>query len=154
MQVILSDGSQSVFRRPGTGDPRGALPEIDPRGRDLSAHGCSGAQTRPTGTSSALEPPEHWRRRGGYNLDRFVDGNLTFKVPPDPSIQPGQHGLRLGRHSGGDDRHHAWVSCLCLPERTALALVHFDRLHEALTAVPVPSCKQTSPLSSFSTISP
>lgn len=78
--------------------------------------------------------PRHWRRCGGYNLDRFVSGT-TFFYPQDPRFN-------LARLICGSEGTLAVMSDITLnlvprPVRTALGIVHFDNLYEALAAVPI-----------------
>ncbi len=77
--------------------------------------------------------PRHWRRCGGYNLDRFVDGP-SFHWPRDP-------GFNLAKLISGAEGTLAVITDLTLnlvpiPKMTALAIVHFESLMTALTAVP------------------
>ena len=77
--------------------------------------------------------PRHWRRCGGYNLDRFVDG-ASFRYPRDPRFN-------LAKMISGSEGTLAVMTELKLgvvdlPTRTGLAVVHFDSLHEALSSVP------------------
>ena len=77
--------------------------------------------------------PKHWRRCGGYNLDRFVDG-ASFRYPRDPRFN-------LAKMISGSEGTLAVMTELKLgvvdlPVRTGLAVVHFDSLYEALSSVP------------------
>ena len=77
--------------------------------------------------------PKHWRRCGGYNLDRFVDG-ASFRYPRDPRFN-------LAKMISGSEGTLAVMTELKLgvvdlPTRTGLAVVHFDSLYEALSSVP------------------
>jgi FAD/FMN-containing dehydrogenase/Fe-S oxidoreductase len=78
--------------------------------------------------------PRHWRRCGGYNLDRFVDGGVTFIRTPDPRFN-------LAKLVCGAEGTLAFItdvklSLEPLPTKTALAVVHYDSLYEALSSVP------------------
>ena len=78
--------------------------------------------------------PHHWRRCGGYNLDRFVPDGVTFRWPRD-------HRFNLAKLISGAEGGLAVISdiklnLVPLPTRTALAIVHFDSLYQALSAVP------------------
>lgn len=134
MQVILSDGSSTRF---------------EPQGSDALAQCCkrpglegeiyrrlialvddpSNQSTIRTGT------PRHWRRRGGYNLDRFVDGDLTFKLPRDPRFNLAD--IATGSEGTLAVMTEITLGLVPVPRKTALALVHYDSLHTALTSVPV-----------------
>ena len=77
--------------------------------------------------------PKHWRRCGGYNLDRFVDG-ASFRYPRDPRFN-------LAKMISGSEGTLAVMTELKLgvvdlPTHTGLAVVHFDSLYEALSSVP------------------
>ena len=132
MNVILSDGTTAHFG-PLEADEvarhvqrTGLEGEIYRRIRDLTADPAHREVIR-AGT------PRHWRRCGGYNLDRFVDG-VSFRVPPDPRFN-------LARLVCGGEGTLAVITDVTLdlvpvPARTALAVVHFDDIHTALSAVP------------------
>ncbi len=130
-RVILSDGSLATFGPLETA-------ELEQRRRQAGLEGeiyrCIGdiAQTRAGVIRDGT--PRHWRRCGGYNLDRFVDGT-TFNYPQDPRFN-------LARLICGSEGTLAVITELTLnlvprPPQTALGLVHFDNLYEALAAVPL-----------------
>src|SRR5690606_35261394 len=63
--------------------------------------------------------PRHWRRCGGYNLDRFVPDGVTFRWPRD-------HRFNLAKLISGAEGGLAVISdiklnLVPLPTRTALA---------------------------------
>jgi FAD/FMN-containing dehydrogenase/Fe-S oxidoreductase len=134
MQVILSDGTQACFDalEPATLEERhrrsGLEGEIYRRLTALVQDEANQSIIR-AGT------PRHWRRRGGYNLDRFVDGDLTFKIPRDRRFNLAN--MVCGSEGTLAVMTDITLGLVPLPRRTALALVHFDSLHEALTSVPV-----------------
>ena len=79
--------------------------------------------------------PRHWRRCGGYNLDRFVGEGVSFRNKPD-------YRFNLSKLLSGAEGTLAVISELKLslvprPKETALALIHFESLQEALSAVPI-----------------
>jgi ferredoxin len=78
--------------------------------------------------------PRHWRRCGGYNLDRFIDGP-SFKYPQDPRFNLAK--LMCGSEGTLGVITEMKLNLVPLPAKTALAIVHFDTLFEALTATPV-----------------
>ena len=78
--------------------------------------------------------PRHWRRCGGYNLDRFIPGGVSFQWPRDPRFNLAK--LVSGAEGGLAVIKEIKLNLVPLPEQTALALVHFDSLHRALSAVP------------------
>ena len=79
--------------------------------------------------------PAHWRRCGGYNLDRLTDGEgFSFRWPHDPRFN-------LAKLICGSEGTLAFITEVTLnlvptPAMTALAVVHFDDLRTALDAVP------------------
>ncbi len=77
--------------------------------------------------------PRHWRRCGGYNLDRFVDG-AAFRYPRDPRFNLAK--LICGSEGTLAVMTELKLGVVPLPRRTGLAVVHFDSLYEALSAVP------------------
>ena len=129
MHAILSDGTRCRFgpldadglaahqARPGM---EGALY------RDVAAIAADGREAILTGT------PAHWRRCGGYNLDRFVDG-ASFKYPQDPHFNLAK--LVCGSEGTLAVMTELTLNLVPLPAHTALAVVHFDDLFAALSAV-------------------
>jgi FAD/FMN-containing dehydrogenase/Fe-S oxidoreductase len=127
-RVILSDGSQAHF---GPVEAA-ALAHYQQRA------GLEGAIYRQVAGLAQTHPetiragtPYHWRRSGGYNLDRFVEGT-TFIYPQDPRFN-------LAKLVCGSEGTLAVITELKLnlvprPAQTGLALVQFDDLAEALNA--------------------
>ena len=131
MDVFLSDGAFTHFaplspeqleqhkQKPGLeGHIYRAVDEIAYRG----------VETILAGT------PRHWRRCGGYNLDRFVDG-ANFNWPRDPRFN-------LSKLVSGSEGTLAVITEIKLnlvprPKMTGLAILHFDDVHAALSAVPI-----------------
>ncbi|MCB9512369.1 MAG: FAD-binding protein [Deferribacteres bacterium] len=79
--------------------------------------------------------PRHWRRCGGYNIDRFVAEGITYKVPQQP-------GFNLAKLICGSEGTLAVMSEITLnlvptPQKTGLAIVQFQNLYEALSATPI-----------------
>lgn len=130
-RVILSDGSMAEFRpvEPAELEQRrqrtGLEGEIYRRIWEISQ---SQAGAIRNGT------PRHWRRCGGYNLDRFVSGT-TFNYPQDPRFNLAK--LICGSEGTLAVMTEITLNLVPRPARTALAIVHFDDLYEALSAVPV-----------------
>ncbi len=77
--------------------------------------------------------PRHWRRCGGYNLDRFVEG-VTYNWPQDERFNLAR--LVCGAEGTLAVMTEIKLNLVPLPKMTALAIVHFDNLFTALTAVP------------------
>ncbi len=78
--------------------------------------------------------PRHWRRCGGYNLDRFVDGGVNFNWPQDEQFNLAK--LLCGAEGTLGVLTELKLNLVPLPRRTALAILHFDELFAALAAVP------------------
>lgn len=130
MDVLLSDGSAAHFapltpeqleqhkRKPGLeGQAYRTVDEIAHRG----------VETILAGT------PRHWRRCGGYNLDRFVEG-ANFNWPRDARFN-------LSKLVSGSEGTLAIITEIKLnlvprPKLTGLAVVHFDDVPAALSSVP------------------
>jgi FAD/FMN-containing dehydrogenase/Fe-S oxidoreductase len=77
--------------------------------------------------------PRHWRRCGGYNLDRFVDGP-SFRWPQDGRFNLAK--LICGSEGTLAVMTELKLNLVPLPKMTALAIVHFEALKTALAAVP------------------
>ena len=77
--------------------------------------------------------PRHWRRCGGYNLDRFV-GGASFRHPRDPRFNLAK--LVCGSEGTLAVMTELKLGVVDLPVRTGLAVVHFSSLYEALSSVP------------------
>ncbi len=78
--------------------------------------------------------PKHWRRTGGYLLDRLIDG-VSHKWPRSPHVN-------LAKLISGAEGTLAVISEIKLnlvpkPKMTTLALVQFSSIREALSSVPV-----------------
>ncbi len=79
--------------------------------------------------------PLHWRRCGGFNLDRLVPDGLNFKNPADAR-------MNLASLVSGAEGSLAFMREITLglverPRRTALAIVAFEDLFDALRAVEI-----------------
>ena len=79
--------------------------------------------------------PRHWRRCGGYNLDRLVNGEINYKVPRDPRFNLSS--LVCGAEGTLAVIEDVTLRLVPVPKCKGLAIVHFDSLTEALGAVPV-----------------
>ena len=129
-KVILSNGQMATFQAFDQ-------PALDAY---LRADGLEGEIYRQIWQISQNEAdtilagtPHHWRRCGGYNLDRFVEG-ATFKVDQD-------HRFNLAKLISGSEGTLAVMTeiklnLVPLPTKTALAILHFESLQSALRTVP------------------
>jgi FAD/FMN-containing dehydrogenase/NAD-dependent dihydropyrimidine dehydrogenase PreA subunit len=136
--VILSDGSRATF---------GPV-EADELGEYQRRAGLEGAiyrriweMTQTHGETIRVGTPRHWRRSGGYNLDRFVEG-VSFLQSEDTPDYPADRRFNLAQLMCGSEGTLAVMTdiklnLVPLPKKTALAIVHFDSLFEALAATPV-----------------
>jgi len=130
-EVILSDGSRASFGPVEAGQLEvyqrraGLEGEIYRRVREL---------TQANGDTIRAGTPRHWRRAGGYNLDRFVEGP-SFNYPRDPRFNLAH--LLCGSEGTLAVMTDIKLNLVRLPAKTALAIVHFDSLYEALAATPV-----------------
>ncbi len=79
--------------------------------------------------------PRHWRRCGGYNLDRFVDRGINYKGKNDSRFNLAN--LVCGAEGTLAVIEDVTLRLVPVPQCKALAIVHFDNLTEALSAVPV-----------------
>jgi FAD/FMN-containing dehydrogenase/Fe-S oxidoreductase len=128
-KVILSDGSQADFgpveaaalTRYQQGS--GLAGEIY---RNIAGMVQTQADIIRTGT------PRHWRRCGGYNLDRFVEGP-AFLYLQDPRFNLAK--LVCGSEGTLAVMTEIKLNLVPRPRRTGLALLQFDNLYEALTSV-------------------
>jgi FAD/FMN-containing dehydrogenase/Fe-S oxidoreductase len=133
--VFLSDGAQAQF---------GPLSQAELE-RHLTLDGLEGdiyrAISRLVGDPKNQEvirehTPHHWRRCGGYNLDRLIpEDGLTFKVPRDSRFNLAK--LISGAEGTLAVMTEIKLNLVPVPQKTALAVVHFDDLPTALSAVPV-----------------
>ena len=133
MNVILNDGSRAHF---GPLSDDELLQRRQRRGREGQIYRQLEAMLGDETNREVIRQgtPHHWRRCGGYNLDRFVAGGATYRWPQDTRFN-------LAKLVCGAEGTLAVISDLKLnlvplPQRTALAIVHFDNLYDALSAVP------------------
>ena len=129
--VILSDGSLATF---GPLEAEALEQRQQQSGLEGDVYRRVWEITQNNGDVIRAGTPRHWRRCGGYNLDRFVEG-VSFHYPQD-------HRFNLAKLICGSEGTLAVMTdiklnLVSLPPKTALAIIHFDDLHEALSAVPV-----------------
>ena len=129
---FLSDGSPVDFQALEASQ----LPHYQQRSgregmlyREIAALAAAHAEAIRAGT------PRHWRRCGGYNLDRFIPDGVSFLYPRDPRFNLAK--LVCGAEGTLAVMSEIELNLVPLPARTALALVQFDTLREALAAVPL-----------------
>jgi len=131
--VILSDGSTAHFAPLKPAELKQRL-SLDGLEGDIY-RGIAGLVGEPKNQEIIRQhTPRQWRRCGGYNLDRLLPaGGLTFKWPYDPRFN-------LAKLISGAEGTLAVITEIKLnlvprPTRTALAIIHFDDLFTALSAV-------------------
>lgn len=81
------------------------------------------------------QTPRHWRRCGGYNLDRLIPpASLAFQWPVDERFNLAK--LVCGSEGTLAVMTEMKLNLVRKPTKSALAIVHFGALPTALTAVP------------------
>ena len=130
-EVILADGSRT---RMGPLD-NGALRQRQMRdGREGHVYREVTRLARDNADTIRAGTPRHWRRCGGYNLDRFVEGGVSFNWPQDEHFNLAK--LLSGAEGTLGVLTELKLNLVPLPRMTALAIVHYDDLFTALSAVP------------------
>lgn len=136
--VILSDGTRTTF---------GPL-EADQLEQHLNLNGLEGniyrrirEITQTKANTIRAGTPRHWRRCGGYNLDRFIEGDISFQYPQDPRFNLAK--LICGSEGTLGVITELKLNLVPRPQKTALAIIQFDSLREALNATPI--ILQTNP---------
>ncbi|MCP5100083.1 MAG: FAD-binding oxidoreductase, partial [Chloroflexi bacterium] len=88
-------------------------------------------------TTIRTQTPRHWRRCGGYNLDRMItpNGQISYHRPPQ-DWQFNVAKLFSGAEGTLGVITELKLNLVPLPEMTAVSIIEFDDLHVALTAVP------------------
>jgi FAD/FMN-containing dehydrogenase/Fe-S oxidoreductase len=136
--VILSDGSRATFG-PVEADELGGYQRR--AGLEGEIYRRIWEMTQTHGETIRAGTPRHWRRSGGYNLDRFVKG-VSFLQSEDTPDYPADRRFNLAKLMCGSEGTLAVMTdiklnLVPLPKKTALTVVHFDSLFEALAATPV-----------------
>lgn len=132
--MFLSNGSEAHFGplENGSLDAKTKLDGLE--GRIYRAISQLAASTE-NQSIIAKGTPSHWRRCGGYNLDRFIPEGVNFFGERDPRFNVAK--LICGSEGTLGVMHEIKLQLVQKPSRTVLAVVHFDNLHSALSAVPV-----------------
>lgn len=130
MNVILSDGSMTTL---GPVDEE-ALYQYQLRpGLEGEIYRQVAAIRRERADVIRAGTPRHWRRCGGYNLDRFVEGP-NFLWPQDRRFNLAK--LVCGAEGTLATMTEIKLNLVPRPAMTALAIVPFASLRAALEAVP------------------
>ena len=132
MNVILSDGSTAHF---GPVDEAALGRRLERKGLEGDIYrGIHHLVTQPENQEAIRAgTPRHWRRCGGYNLDRFVGDGVSFRWPQDDRFNLAR--LVCGAEGSLAVITDVTLNLVPLPQRTALAILHFDSLQQALVAV-------------------
>jgi FAD/FMN-containing dehydrogenase/Fe-S oxidoreductase len=133
-QVILADGSLVEF------GPRSAQ-EIAAYQKQCDLQGMIYRQISELVQDSRNQEvircgtPQHWRRCGGYNLDRMTDGrDISFRWPYDGRFNLSK--LICGAEGTLGLMTEVTLNLVELPKASGLAVLHFSNLRAALEAVP------------------
>jgi FAD/FMN-containing dehydrogenase/Fe-S oxidoreductase len=131
MNVILSDGTMTDFQALTSEQ----LAQYQQKtGLEGNIYQRIAELAQNNGDSIRTGTPRHWRRCGGYNLDRFVENGGSYKYPHDMRFNLSK--LVCGGEGGLAVMTEIKLNLVPLPTKTALAIVHFDDLRTALSAVP------------------
>jgi FAD/FMN-containing dehydrogenase/Fe-S oxidoreductase len=132
MNVILSDGSRTCF---GPLEAEALVRHLERSGLEGDIYRSIAALVDEEENVAAIRggTPRHWRRCGGYNLDRFIDG-ATFRVPRDSRFNLSN--LVCGGEGTLAVIEDVKLNLVPVPKMTALGIVHFDSLQAALSSVP------------------
>jgi len=134
MDVILGDGSRAHFSN--VSNTEFSRRAVRPGLEGAIYSGLGELLGNSDNTSIIREhTPRHWRRCGGYNLDRLSPEGLSFRVPR-------KDGMNLAQLISGAEGTLAVIEKMTLglvdlPKKTALAVVHFDNIVRALESVQV-----------------
>jgi FAD/FMN-containing dehydrogenase/Fe-S oxidoreductase len=136
--VVLSDGLKASFKAL---DKSGL--EAAKRRSGLEAHIYRTISKITQNKKDVIQKgtPKHWRRCGGYNLDRFVSSGINFNYPQDERFNLAK--LICGSEGTLAVMTDIKLNLVPLPKLTGLALLQFDDLYQALDAVQV--ILQTNP---------
>ncbi len=135
MDVILSDGTRTRF------EPLDAE-QLNQRQRRAGLEGAIYRDLAGLVGDTAHQDiirkatPRHWRRCGGYNLDRLIPHGGSFKYP-NADDRFNLSNVVCGAEGTFAVMTEIRLNLVPKPSRTALAIVHFDSLFEALQAVPI-----------------
>lgn len=132
-QVFLSDGSSAHFGPLDEGQLQSKSSLGGLEGQIYkSVANLVGDATNQAAIQSGT--PRHWRRCGGYNLDRLTPGDFTFQSPQDSRFNLAK--LICGSEGTLAVMNEIKLNLVPVPSQTALAIIHFDAVYEALVAVP------------------
>jgi FAD/FMN-containing dehydrogenase/Fe-S oxidoreductase len=78
--------------------------------------------------------PKHWRRCGGYNIDRLISGGISYCGEHDTRFNLAK--LLCGSEGTLGVMHEIKLQLVPRPKQTGLAIVHFSNGRAALEAIP------------------
>lgn len=133
MNVVLSDGSQVHLGPIETEDITKKIQKTDLEGRIYQKVQELTGSTDHRKTI-AEGTPRHWRRCGGYNLDRFIGDASSFKVPQDNRFNLAK--LVCGSEGTLAVIQDVTLNLVPIPEAKGLAIVQFASTVEALQQIP------------------
>lgn len=138
-KLILSDGRPAHFQ-PLTPDQVSQYRQRS--GLEGQIYETIWQMSRTQAETIRAKTPRHWRRCGGYNLDRFVDGVSYQSSEIFSAAEMAQAGqfnlshLMCGSEGTLGVMTEIKLNLVPRPKMTALALIHFADLRTALTATP------------------
>jgi FAD/FMN-containing dehydrogenase/Fe-S oxidoreductase len=127
--VILSDGSRASF---GRVDETSLAQRQTWTGLEGDIYRHIGQMVKTKADVIQAGTPRHWRRCGGYNLSYFVDG-VAHRLPNEPHFNLAK--LICGSEGTLGVITDVRLNLTPRPTQTALAVVQFDQLRDALMAV-------------------
>lgn len=130
VEVLLGDGSLARFGPMADGEADAAN-----AGTGFAGRVTAGLRdlARAHADTIRAATPRHWRRCGGYALDRFVDG-VPLHLPQDPRFNPAR--IFCGAEGTLGILTEITVGLVERKPFRALAVLSFDRLRAALDEVP------------------
>ncbi len=135
MQVVLSDGSWTTLAPKST---QQLLQYQAQSGLEAEIYRQFAALTFNENNREmiAAGTPRHWRRCGGYNLDRFIDGEgVTFKWPNRPNFNLAN--VVCGAEGTLAVITEVKLNLVPIPKHSAVCVLHYDSIREALESVPI-----------------
>ena len=133
-QVILADGSLAEFGPKSDQEVENYRLERSLEGR-IYAQVSGLVQDSSNREFIQAGTPRHWRRCGGYNLDRMTNGRgFSFRWPYDGRFNLSK--LICGAEGTLGVMTEVTLNLVELPRASGVAVIHFGSLRAALEAVP------------------
>ncbi|MCH8121878.1 MAG: FAD-binding protein [Bacteroidetes bacterium] len=134
MNVVLSDGSR-VRLSPLSEDEAKRKTTLQSSEGRLYRDLLNLVQNPANESIIREDTPRHWRRCGGYNLDRMIGEGPSFRVPQDSRFNLAK--LVCGGEGTLAVIEDVTLNLVPIPSTTGLAIVHFEDLHSALESIPL-----------------